>query len=115
MCEEYVYRGFALQVLIDWTGQPWGAATLTSVSFGLAHGYQRVNGILRSAGLGMILAAPILWTGSLFPAILAHFWINAAMSSPASRWFLGPMGAPAPSKTGDGSSGEDGSASGDGS
>lgn len=93
VCEEYIYRGVALHVLADWTGQPWGAAALTSISFGLAHGYQRVNGILRSTGLGMVLAAPVLWTGSLFPAILAHFWINAAISSPASRWFLAGVGA----------------------
>lgn len=93
VCEEYIYRGFALHVLADWTGQQWGAAALTSISFGLAHGYQRVNGILRSAGLGMVLAVPVLWTGSLFPAILAHFWINAAMSSPASRWLLADVRA----------------------
>ena len=93
VCEEYIYRGFALHVLADWTGQAWGAAALTSISFGLAHGYQRVNGILRSVGLGMVLAAPVLWTGSLFPAILAHFWINAAMSSPASRWLLADVPA----------------------
>lgn len=93
VCEEYIYRGFALHVLADWTGQTWGAAALTSISFGLAHGYQRVNGILRSVGLGMVLAAPVLWTGSLFPAILAHFWINAAMSSPASRWLLADVPA----------------------
>jgi hypothetical protein len=41
----------------------------------------------------MVLAAPVLWTGSLFPAILAHFWINAAMSSPASRWLLADVPA----------------------
>jgi membrane protease YdiL (CAAX protease family) len=107
VCEEYIYRGFALHVLADWTGQQWGAAALTSISFGLAHGYQRVNGILRSAGLGMVLAVPILWTGSLFPAILAHFWINAAMSSPASRWLLADVRAVDVSPAGESAERED--------
>ena len=88
VCEEYVYRGFMMHVLIDWTGQAWSAAALTAVSFGLAHGYQRVNGIVRSSALGLVLAGPVVWTGSLFPSILAHFWINAAMASGAARWFL---------------------------
>ncbi len=113
VCEEYIYRGFALHVLADWTGQPWGAAALTSVSFGLAHGYQRVNGILRSAALGMVLAVPILWTGSLFPAILAHFWINAAMSSPASRWLLADVHAEV-NPAGEAADREDDSTRGDG-
>lgn len=114
VCEEYVYRGFALHVLADWTGQQWGAAALTSISFGLAHGYQRVNGILRSAGLGMVLAVPVLWTGSLFPAILAHFWINAAMSSPASRWLLADVRAADVNPAGESVDREDDSKGGDG-
>ena len=114
VCEEYVYRGFALHVLADWTGQQWGAAALTSISFGLAHGYQRVNGILRSAGLGMVLAVPVLWTGSLFPAILAHFWINAAMSSPASRWLLADVRGVDVNPAGESVDREDDSKGGDG-
>ncbi len=114
VCEEYIYRGFALHVLADWTGQPWGAAALTSISFGLAHGYQRVNGILRSAGLGMVLAVPILWTGSLFPSILAHFWINAAMSSPASRWLLADVDSEDVSPAGEPAEQENSSTRGDG-
>lgn len=91
VCEEYIYRGFVLHVLIDWTGQTWSAVAATALSFGLAHGYQRLNGVLRSTALGWLLALPVIWTGSLFPAILGHFWINAAMASPASRWLLADM------------------------
>lgn len=79
LCEEYVYRGFALHVLEAWSGSTWVAVVVTSVSFGLAHGYQRLAGILRATLLGFILAAPVVATGSLFAAIVAHFWINAAI------------------------------------
>ena len=76
--EEYLFRGFAWQVLAEPLG-PWPAAILTSASFGLSHGYQRTLGVIRAGLLGLLLTIPVMWTGSLFPAIVAHFWINAAI------------------------------------
>lgn len=76
--EEYLFRGFAWNVLSEPLGA-WPAALLTSVSFGLSHGYQRVLGVVRASLLGLVLTLPVMWTGSLFPAIVAHFWINAAI------------------------------------
>jgi len=77
--EEYLYRGFMYRVLAEALGGPWVAVALTSVSFGIAHGYQKTAGMLRAGILGALLAIPVVWTGSLFPAIVAHFWINAAI------------------------------------
>jgi membrane protease YdiL (CAAX protease family) len=88
VCEEYIYRGFLLHVFTTWWGLPWLAAVVTSVSFGFAHGYQRMAGILRAAVLGGILAVPVLRTGSLFPAIVAHFWMNAAIGLGAWRLLM---------------------------
>lgn len=76
--EEYLFRGFAWRVLSGPLGA-WPAAILTSVSFGLSHGYQRAVGVVRASVLGLLLTLPVMWTGSLFPAIVAHFWINAAI------------------------------------
>lgn len=94
VCEEYVFRGFALWALSSWTGSPWAAAVLTSISFGLAHGYQRLAGIVRSGTLGFLLAVPTIWTGSLFPAIVGHFWINAAIGLGAWRYLLADVEEP---------------------
>lgn len=77
--EEYLFRGFGLGVLGQTFGSPWPAVALVSVSFGISHGYQRLIGVLRATLLGALLALPVVWTGSLFPAIVAHFWINAAI------------------------------------
>tara|TARA_B100001123_G_scaffold248678_1_gene277692 strand:- start:1815 stop:2579 length:765 start_codon:yes stop_codon:yes gene_type:complete len=79
VCEEYVFRGFGLWAISQLTGSPWLAAVVVSGSFGLAHGYQNLVGIVRTGTLGMILAISTIMTGSLFPAIVAHFWINAAI------------------------------------
>ena len=55
---------------------------------------QRLNGIVRSMALGFVLAVPIIWTGSLFPAVLGHFWINAAIGSGGWRWLMPDVAEP---------------------
>ncbi len=88
VCEEYVFRGFALHTVAAWSGSPWLAAVAVSASFGLAHGYQKLAGVVRAGTLGFLLAAPTIWTGSLFPAIVGHFWINAAVGLGGWRYLL---------------------------
>ena len=85
--EEYLFRGFAFQIMAESLGQ-WPAVLVTSVSFGLSHGYQRAVGVARATCLGVLLALPVMWTGSLFPAIVAHFWINAAIGIGGWRYFF---------------------------
>lgn len=77
--EEYLYRGFLYHVFAATAGGPWVAALVTSVSFGVAHGYQKAIGMTRAGLLGALLVAPVAFTGSLFPSIVAHFWINVAV------------------------------------
>jgi len=88
--EEYLFRGFAYQILAEPLGA-WPAVLVTSVSFGLSHGYQRAVGVVRATCLGVLLALPVMWTGSLFPAIVAHFWINAAIGIGGWRFFFQPI------------------------
>lgn len=92
VCEEYAFRGFGMSVLAAWAGGPWTAAALVAVSFGMAHGYQRLAGIVRATLLGGILAVPVVATGSLFPAIVAHFWINVTLGLGGWRWLPGTDG-----------------------
>ena len=88
ICEEYVYRGFLLHATIAWIGNPWLAVGLTSISFGFAHGYQRAAGITRAGLLGVIISVPVVLSGSLFPAVVAHFWINAIIGMGGWRLML---------------------------
>lgn len=88
VCEEYVYRGFLLYVVTLWTGSQWAAVAVTAASFGLAHGYQRMLGVIRATFLGVALALPVVFTGSLLPAIEAHFWINAVIGLGGWRWLI---------------------------
>jgi membrane protease YdiL (CAAX protease family) len=49
-----------------------GAAALTSLVFGVLHGYQGWLGTARTAVMGGFLAWGFLAAGSLWPAIVAH-------------------------------------------
>jgi membrane protease YdiL (CAAX protease family) len=79
--EEISYRGYAITVLLPVLGTP-GAVVLTSVVFGVLHGYQGVLGILRTASMGGMLAWSFLASGSLWPPIIAH----AAIDLIAGLW-----------------------------
>ena len=85
LCEEFLYRGYLLAQLGQWMRiTPW-AWVGSTVAFGLAHAYQGWNGMLRAALLGGLLAYPVISLGSLYPAMAAHFLIDAL----ALAW-LGP-------------------------
>ena len=92
VCEEYAYRGFGLWAVSAWTGNVWLGAALVSLSFGLGHGYQNLVGVLRATVLGMVLAVTVIWSSSLFPAIVGHFWINAAIGLGGWRYLHAEFG-----------------------
>lgn len=70
--EELAYRGFLVPTLALLMGSEWGAALASSAVFGTLHAYQGWLGMIRTGVLGLLLAASLLLSGSLWPAILAH-------------------------------------------
>ena len=70
--EEFMYRGFAPDHLARWGLPLWLAVALATLSFGLSHGYKSLVGMLRSSLVGLVLAVPVLVTGTLLPSIIAH-------------------------------------------
>ena len=85
LCEEFLYRGYLMTQLSHlFHSVPW-AWGVSSAAFGLAHTYQRTNGMVRAALLGALLAYPVIRLGSLYPSMAAHFLIDAL----ALAW-LGP-------------------------
>lgn len=87
--EEIAYRGYALTSLAPMLGMP-GAAAVTSIVFGVLHGYQGLLGIVRTGVLGGLLAWGFLASGSLWPPIVAHaaidlvagLWLGERLMSP---------------------------------
>ena len=73
LCEEFLYRGFALAALEHAArGSPIFAALASSAMFALAHLYQGRGGIRATFVVGLVFAAARIWTQSLAPAIGAH-------------------------------------------
>jgi uncharacterized protein len=86
--EELAYRGYAL-VGIQLLGVgPWGAAVASSAAFGFLHAYQGPVGIVRTGILGMILAVPVLVTGSIVPSMLAHALLDVVLGLVLGRWLI---------------------------
>lgn len=70
--EEFMYRGFAPDHLVRWGVPLWLAVGIATLSFGLSHGYKSLVGMLRASLMGLVLAVPVLATGTLLPSIIAH-------------------------------------------
>jgi uncharacterized protein len=73
LCEEFLYRGYALNVVTQLTGHVFYGVALSTIAFGLAHAYQGIRGIVGTAIIGALFAAIYLLTGSLWPCIIGHF------------------------------------------
>ncbi len=74
--EEMAYRGYAISALVVATGSAPLALVVTSASFGVLHAYQGAIGVVRTAVVGLILGAAFLYTGSLWPPMVAHMLID---------------------------------------
>ncbi len=99
LCEEFLYRGYLMAQLEHWFHSVSWAWAISSVAFGLAHTYQRINGMLRASLLGALLAYPVVRLGSIYPSMAAHFlidalalaWLGPAMLEQSGRGSLGTV------------------------
>jgi membrane protease YdiL (CAAX protease family) len=72
VCEEFLYRGFALAAIIR-AGSPVSAAVvISSVLFGLAHIYQGRTGSMSTMFLGALFGTARIVYHSLIPVVLWH-------------------------------------------
>ena len=92
LCEEFLYRGFAMAVLLHVGLQAWAVVLLSSVLFGLAHSYQGRGGMGMTLLIGLILGASRLAYGSLVPAIFWHSAVDVVAGTAGPR-YLTPKGA----------------------
>ncbi|HEV1995043.1 MAG TPA: CPBP family intramembrane glutamic endopeptidase [Candidatus Acidoferrum sp.] len=95
ICEEFLYRGFAMAVLVHVGLQTWAVVLLSSILFGLAHSYQGRGGIVMTLLIGIILGTGRIAYDSLVPAIFWHSAVDvvAGTAGPrylTRRWAAGP-------------------------
>ncbi len=77
--EELTYHGFLLAGLAAWLGSGWWAALVANLAFGVLHGYQGPAGTVRAFLMGYVLCLPVIVGAGLWPAVAAHFLVNALL------------------------------------
>ena len=92
VCEELLYRGYLVWVLQPWLGLI-GAALASVVLFGLGHGYQGRNGLVRATLAGAVMATVVLVTHWLVPAMVVHAVIDASAGMVGYALLSGERGA----------------------
>ena len=88
VCEEFIYRGFAIAGLSK-AGLPlWLVVIVSSILFGLAHAYQGRGGIVSTGVFGVLLAVGRLGFGSLVPVMMWHAGLDLAAGIAAPKYLL---------------------------
>lgn len=88
LCEEFLYRGFAMAALSRAGLAEWGVVVISSLLFGFAHAYQGRSGIVATTLLGLIFAASRLIFNSLTPAVAWHMTVDLAAGVAGPRYLL---------------------------
>ena len=81
VCEETMFRGFAISYLRRLVRSTWLAVLLATLAFAYVHGglHQGLVPFLMRLAVGLVLAGIYLWRDSLLPAMFLHFLIDAIM------------------------------------
>jgi membrane protease YdiL (CAAX protease family) len=88
LCEEFLYRGFAMAA-IRRTGLPAGVVILlSSILFGLAHLYQGRAGFFSTMVLGVLFGMSRAALGSLVPVIVWHVGVDIVAGTAGPRYLV---------------------------
>jgi uncharacterized protein len=88
ICEEFIYRGFAIAVFLRAGLPSWSVVLLSSVLFGLAHLYQGRGGLLGTMILGALFGAARMGYDSLVPVILWHAAVDCIAGVAGPRYLV---------------------------
>jgi uncharacterized protein len=88
LCEEFLYRGFAMAVL-GRTGLPAGVVILlSSILFGLAHLYQGRAGFVSTMVMGILFGISRAALGSLVPVMAWHVGVDLVAGIAGPRYLV---------------------------
>jgi uncharacterized protein len=87
ICEEILYRGFAMSALTRVGISSWAVVILTSILFGLAHTYQGRSGVFGTGIMGLVFGSVRILTASLFPVMIWHSVVDLVAGIAGPRYF----------------------------
>ena len=76
VCEEFLFRGWLLQLIGAVFGSVWIGLVLSSIVFGFAHSYQGRKGIIGTGILGVVFGGIFVLSRSLLPGQLLHSFMD---------------------------------------
>ncbi len=89
LCEEFLYRGFAMAVLAHLGSPVWAAVLLSSILFGLAHLYQGRGGFFSTLVIGTVFGTGRIAYNSLVPVIFWHSAVDLVAGVAGPRYLVG--------------------------
>jgi membrane protease YdiL (CAAX protease family) len=88
ICEEFLYRGFAMAAFTR-AGMPaWTVVVLSSILFGLAHLYQGRGGLVGTMLLGLLFGTVRITLGSLVPVMGWHAAVDVVAGVAGPRYLI---------------------------
>lgn len=90
IAEEIVFRSFLILALFHASGSMTLAVSVSVVVFAASHAYQGWTGAARVGLLGLVLTAPFLITGSVYPSIIAHTALDLLAGLALADWLRDP-------------------------
>lgn len=86
LCEEFLYRGFAMAVLARLGAAAWLSVLVSSILFGFAHLYQGRGGFVSTMLVGTVLGSGRIVYGSLVPVIFWHSAVDVVAGVAGPRY-----------------------------
>ena len=91
LCEEFLYRGFAMAAL-TMAGLPvWSVVLLSSILFGLAHLYQGRGGLVSTLLIGLVFGTARIAYDGMIPVMFWHFVVDAVAGVAGPKYLLRPL------------------------
>jgi uncharacterized protein len=88
VCEEFLYRGFAMAAMTRAGLPAWGVVLLSSILFGLAHLYQGRGGLLSTLVIGTVFGTARIAYDGLVPVMIWHFAVDAVAGVAGPRYLV---------------------------
>ena len=88
VCEEFLYRGFAMAALARVGMAWWIVVIISSLLFGLAHTYQGRGGVVGTAILGLVFGTARTLIPSLLPVMVWHSVVDLVAGVAGPKYLL---------------------------
>jgi len=85
VCEEWLYRGWLVNILQAATGSTWAAVAAGAIVFGVGHAYQGTKAMLRTCFVGLQLGVLYVLVGSLIPGQALHAGVDMLVGAAGAR------------------------------